>query len=144
MPQEQLVRSITPNKKLGYPRSAGVEKRTSHKGMQILETFHPKSWPELLLIMAWRHETDRYLAGLTTKWESTTSVFVDKRPCKSQPDPFPIVCEETQCICYIGNKRFLLERRKRRFRRVSHMWSHVKNVHLSKISPGEQLVCGHP
>ena len=61
-----------------------------------------------------------------------------------EPDPFPLVCEKTQCIGCIGNTRLSFEQRTRRFKRVSHMWDHAENVHLSKLSPGEQPVCWHP
>src|SRR5258706_1459817 len=46
-----------------------------------------------------------------------------------EPDEFPVVCSKTQCIICIGNERLSHEQRTRTFRRVSHMWDHVENVH---------------
>ncbi|KAG9232492.1 FluG domain-containing protein [Amylocarpus encephaloides] len=59
-----------------------------------------------------------------------------------EPDPFPLVCEKTQCIICIGNQRYSLEQRKCTFKRVSNMWDHTENVH--KLSLQERPVCEHP
>jgi hypothetical protein len=47
------------------------------------------------------------------------------------PDAFPVVCKRTQCIICIRNERLPYEQRTRTFKRVSNMWDHVENVHLS-------------
>jgi hypothetical protein len=66
-------------------------------------------------------------------------------PETSQPaDEFPVVCTKTQCIICIGNERLPYEQRTRAFNRVSHMWDHVENVHLSKVPVEQRIICHHP
>jgi hypothetical protein len=60
------------------------------------------------------------------------------------PDRFPLVCEKKQCIICIGNERLPYKQRTRAFKRVSHMWDHVEDVHLKRLQPGERPVCQHP
>jgi len=59
-------------------------------------------------------------------------------------DEFPLVCEKTQCIFCIGNERLSYKQQTRTFNRVSHMWDHVENVHLSKVPAGQRIICRHP
>lgn len=61
-----------------------------------------------------------------------------------QPDPFPLVCEKTQCIICLGDTRLTNKERTRKFSRVSHMMSHVEDVHLGKLQPGKKPACQHP
>jgi hypothetical protein len=61
-----------------------------------------------------------------------------------QPPEFPLVCEKTQCIICIGNEQLPYKQRTRAFRRVSHMMDHVENVHLSKVSAEQRIICHHP
>ena len=66
-------------------------------------------------------------------------------PKPTQPaDEFPVVCTNTQCIICIGNERLPYEQRTRTFNRVSHMWDHVENVHLSKVPAEQRIICHHP
>ena len=59
-----------------------------------------------------------------------------------QLDEFPLVLGKTQCIFCIGNERYTYNKRTRSFKRVSHMWDHVENLHLKYL---EKLIsCGHP
>jgi hypothetical protein len=60
------------------------------------------------------------------------------------PGEFPLVCEKTQCIICIGNERLSYEQRTRTFKRVSHMWDHVEDVHLSKLTAEGPFICHHP
>ena len=60
------------------------------------------------------------------------------------PSEFPLACEKTQCIICIGNERLPYEQRTRTFKRVSHMWDHVENVHLRKVPAEQQIICHHP
>ena len=46
---------------------------------------------------------------------------------------FPLICEKTQCIFCIGNEALSYEQRTRKFKRVSHMWDHVENIHLCGV-----------
>jgi len=57
---------------------------------------------------------------------------------------FPLVCEKTQCIFCIGNERLSYEQRTRKFRRVSHMWDHVENIHLRGVPAEQRIPCDHP
>jgi hypothetical protein len=60
------------------------------------------------------------------------------------PGEFPVVCEKTQCIICIGNERLPYKQRTRTFKRVSHMWDHVEDVHLSKVPAEQRIICHHP
>jgi Protein of unknown function (DUF3435) len=60
------------------------------------------------------------------------------------PGEFPLVCKKTQCIICIGNERLSYEQRTRTFKRVSHMWDHVEDVHLSKLTAEGPFICHHP
>jgi hypothetical protein len=60
------------------------------------------------------------------------------------PDEFPVVCKKTQCIICIGNERLPYEQRTRTFKRVSNMWDHVEDVHLSKVPAKQRIICDHP
>jgi hypothetical protein len=60
------------------------------------------------------------------------------------PDEFPVVCKKTQCIICIGNERLSYKQRTRTFRRVSHMWDHVEDIHLRYISADARIICHHP
>jgi len=71
----------------------------------------------------------------------TESPALDPFP---SPDEFPVVCEKTQCIICIGNDRLSYKQRMRAFSRVSHMWDHVENVHLSKVPSEQRIICFHP
>jgi hypothetical protein len=57
---------------------------------------------------------------------------------------FPVVCKKTQCIICIGNERLSYQERTRTFKRVSHMWDHVENVHLRTIPAEQRPICEHP
>jgi hypothetical protein len=61
------------------------------------------------------------------------------------PDVYPVVCQKTQCVLCIGNERLSYEQRTRTFKRVSHMWDHVEDVHLlCKVPVEEPIICQHP
>ena len=60
------------------------------------------------------------------------------------PNEFPTICKKTQCIICIGNDRLSYKQRMRTFSRVSHMWDHVENVHLSKVPSEQRIICFHP
>ena len=57
---------------------------------------------------------------------------------------FPVVCEKTQCIFCIGNEALSYGQRTRKFRRVSHMWDHVENIHLRGVPAEQRIICHHP
>lgn len=57
---------------------------------------------------------------------------------------FPLVCEKTQCMFCIGNEALSYRQRTRKFRRVSHMWDHVENIHLRKVPAEQRIICYHP
>lgn len=59
-----------------------------------------------------------------------------------QLDEFPLILGEKQCIFCIGNERYTYDRRTRTFKRVSHMWDHVENVHLRHLD--QPITCDHP
>ena len=59
-------------------------------------------------------------------------------------DEFPAVCQKTQCIFCIGNMQLSYTQRTRTFRRISHMWDHVDNLHLRYIRAEQQMICPHP
>lgn len=69
-------------------------------------------------------------------------------PSAASPDPFPqldefpLVMGKTQCIFCIGNERYTYDKRARAFKRVSHMWDHVENLHLKHLD--QQIPCDHP
>jgi hypothetical protein len=75
---------------------------------------------------------------------------IKKEPPSSTPNPdpfpqldeFPLILGKTQCIFCIGNERYTYDRRTRAFKRVSHMWDHVENVHLKHL--GQLITCDHP
>jgi hypothetical protein len=60
------------------------------------------------------------------------------------PDEFPVVCEKTQCIICIGNERLPYIERMRTFKRVSHMWDHVEDVHLRHVPAEQRIICHYP
>ena len=60
------------------------------------------------------------------------------------PYVFPLVCKKTQCILCIRNERLPYKQRTRTFRRVSHMWDHVENIHLCKRPADQRIICHHP
>ncbi len=57
---------------------------------------------------------------------------------------FPLVCEKTQCIFCIGNEALSYGQRTRKFRRVSHMWDHVENIHLRRVPVEQRIIYHHP
>jgi hypothetical protein len=59
-----------------------------------------------------------------------------------QPHDFPLVCQKSQCIICIVNKRFSYKERIHTFCRVSHMRDHVEKLHLHV--PPAQWICHHP
>jgi hypothetical protein len=73
-----------------------------------------------------------------------------KEPLCSAPSPDPstqsdkilLILGKTQCIFCIGNERFTYEKQTRAFKRVSHMWDHVENLHLKYHGP--MIPCPHP
>jgi hypothetical protein len=65
-------------------------------------------------------------------------------PSLPQPEPFPLVFKKTQCIICLWDTRLAYKERTREFSRVSHMMTHVDNVHLGKLQPGEKSVCQDP
>jgi hypothetical protein len=90
-----------------------------------------------------------------TRKPKPASTFVD--PVKKEPDissgsalpnpfpqldDFPLILGKTQCIFCIGNERYTYDQRTRSFKRVSHMWDHVENLHLKYLD--ELISCGHP
>lgn len=60
----------------------------------------------------------------------------------SQLDKIPLILGKTQCIICIGNERLQYKDQTRAFKRVSHMWDHVEDVHLRRAH--EVPTCGHP
>jgi len=60
------------------------------------------------------------------------------------PNEFPIIYKKTQCIICIGNERLPYEQRTRTFNRVSHIWDHVKGVHLRHVLVEQRIICHHP
>jgi len=61
-----------------------------------------------------------------------------------QHDEFPLVLGKTQCIFCIGNERYTYDQRTRAFKRVSHMWDHVANLHLKYLDLDQLIPCDHP
>jgi hypothetical protein len=57
---------------------------------------------------------------------------------------FPLVMEKTQCIFCVGNEALSYEQRTRKFKRVSHMWDHVENIHLRGVPTEWRIICHHP
>ncbi|PVH69879.1 hypothetical protein DL98DRAFT_578123 [Cadophora sp. DSE1049] len=57
---------------------------------------------------------------------------------------FPLVCKKTQCIFCIGDEALSYGQRTRKFRRPSHMWDHVENIHLRDVPAEQQIICHHP
>ncbi|KAH9203768.1 hypothetical protein DL95DRAFT_418785 [Leptodontidium sp. 2 PMI_412] len=57
---------------------------------------------------------------------------------------FPLVCEKTQCVFCVGNESLSYWQRTRKFRRVSHMWDHVENIHLRDVQAEQRIICHHP
>ncbi|KAH9204046.1 hypothetical protein DL95DRAFT_529410 [Leptodontidium sp. 2 PMI_412] len=57
---------------------------------------------------------------------------------------FPLVCEKTQCIFCVGNESLSYRQRTRKFRRASHMWDHVENIHLRDVPAEQRIICHHP
>jgi len=62
----------------------------------------------------------------------------------SPASKFPLVCKKTQCIFCIGNEALSYGHRIRKFRRVSHMWDHVENIHLRDVPAEQPIFCPHP
>jgi Tfp pilus assembly protein PilO len=56
----------------------------------------------------------------------------------------PLILDKTQCIYCIGDERLSHVDRTRKFSRVSHMMTHVENVHLRREPAGAAWVCHHP
>ncbi|KAG5748063.1 hypothetical protein H9Q70_009255 [Fusarium xylarioides] len=56
----------------------------------------------------------------------------------------PLILEKTQCIYCVGDERLSYADRTRKFSRVSHMMSHVENVHLRQEPARTAWVCHHP
>ncbi|KAH8797870.1 FluG domain-containing protein [Xylogone sp. PMI_703] len=69
-------------------------------------------------------------------------------PCptpQSQREQFPLICKKTQCILCLGDTRLSYEERTRTFSRVSHMMTHVQNVHhLDRMVANTPVICVHP
>jgi len=61
-----------------------------------------------------------------------------------QPNPFPLVCEKTQCIVCVGNERPPHNQRARTFPCVSYMMDHVENLHLRQQPTDQKIICHHP
>ncbi|KAH8585353.1 hypothetical protein B0O99DRAFT_696587 [Bisporella sp. PMI_857] len=60
------------------------------------------------------------------------------------PDEFPVICKKTQCIFCTGNEQLPYKQRTRTFKRVSHIWNHVENVHLCKVPAEQRIIYSHP
>lgn len=74
---------------------------------------------------------------------------IKQEPPSPAPQPqleeFPLICKKTQCILCLGDTRVSYEQRTRTFSRVSHMMTHVQNVHHLDLLPTNQpVICVHP
>ncbi|KAH9204554.1 hypothetical protein DL95DRAFT_418158 [Leptodontidium sp. 2 PMI_412] len=49
-----------------------------------------------------------------------------------------------RCIFCVGNESLSYRQRTRKFRRVSHMWDHVENIHLRDVPAEQRIICHHP
>ncbi|KAH6725062.1 hypothetical protein BKA61DRAFT_463248, partial [Leptodontidium sp. MPI-SDFR-AT-0119] len=57
---------------------------------------------------------------------------------------FSLVFEKTQCIFCISNEALSYGQRTRKFRRPSHMWDHVENIHLRDVPAEQRIICHYP
>lgn len=62
----------------------------------------------------------------------------------TRPDPFPLVCKETQCPFCIGNETMSYSQRTFSYCRPSKMMDHVERSHLREIRPSQPIPCRHP
>jgi hypothetical protein len=102
-----------------------VDAMTALASRQEPQTRKPKPAP------AWE--------GLVKKEPSPSTPSPDPFP---QLDEFPLILGKTQCIFCIGNERYTYDKRTRAFKRVSHMWDHIENLHLKHLD--QQIACDHP
>ena len=61
-----------------------------------------------------------------------------------QPAEIPLVLGRKQCIFCVGDEQLSHADRLREFSRVSHMMTHVENVHLKHKQQKGQFLCRHP
>ncbi|RFU29061.1 hypothetical protein B7463_g7279, partial [Scytalidium lignicola] len=97
----------------------------------------------LMITLASRQEfqTRKPLSPPASKYPIKNESSPDPSPT---PEEFPLACKKTQCIICIGNEQLSYEQRMRTFKRVSHMWDHVENVHLRHIPTNRPIICVHP
>jgi hypothetical protein len=97
---------------------------------------------DLIIALGSRQELQTHKPRLTRLPLST----LKQQTLKFSPQlpKFPVVCEKTQCIFYLGNEQLTYEQRTFRFSRVSHMMDHVERVHLKHQQVTERVVCHHP
>jgi hypothetical protein len=62
----------------------------------------------------------------------------------ARPDPFPLLCKETQCPFCIGNESMSYSQRTFSYCRPSKMMDHVERSHLREIQPNQPILCRHP
>ena len=61
-----------------------------------------------------------------------------------QPAEIPLVLRKKQCIFCVGDEQLSHADRLREFSRVSHMMTHVENVHLKHKRRQGRFLCQHP
>jgi hypothetical protein len=110
-------------------------------------------------IVSWKIHAVDAMTALASRQEPQTrkpqpapacGVLVKKEPSPPPPSPdpfpqldeFPLILGKTQCIFCIGNERYTYDKRTRAFKRVSHMWDHIENLHLKHLD--QQIPCDHP
>ncbi|KFY65136.1 hypothetical protein V496_02779 [Pseudogymnoascus sp. VKM F-4515 (FW-2607)] len=100
---------------------------------------------KLMIALASRQEPQTRMPRYTSPHEDP----VKKEPLSPAPsaEPFPQLDEipftlgKDQCIFCIGNEQYSYEKRTRTFKRTSHLWDHVENVHLQHLDA--VTACGH-
>jgi hypothetical protein len=60
------------------------------------------------------------------------------------PQPFPLLCDKTQCPFCIGDEQKTYEERMSCFCRPSKMMDHVERIHLKGVSAEQTISCRHP
>ena len=122
-----------------------------------------KNWPWLIQILAplpcaihfWLSQGSYYFPNerIPCRTRKPRSVPASKDLIKKEspapeplppPSEFPLVYEKTQYIICIGNERLSYEQRTRTFKRVSHIWDHVEDIHLSKLIIEGPFICHYP
>jgi hypothetical protein len=83
-----------------------------------------------------------------TRQRRSTPAYKDplkeESPAHLSASKFLLICKKIQCIFCVGNEALSYEQRTRKFRRVSHIWDHVENIHLRKVPAEQRIICHHP